>query len=526
MLHRNIGRFTGLMCACIIALAFGIQLFNARTSRAQEGRTAKGKLSSVPAEDLNWPLPPGVDKSYDAVDAKKLHRYVEELAATSDRYRDAGNQWWGRIDGTSGMTESQNWIKEKFKEIGVPTETVTLPDPKDLPKSWEVSVSANGKTVKLESSSPFIDFPRSVPTPKGDEELDAVWVSLGQPSDFLGKDIGGKAVFIYSIPQVGNLLQSSDWMEAVGRAEKAGAAAIIVDIAIPGNMHYVSHIDGGRMKDLKIPIFTIGNQDGHTVEELNAMNNGVGLKTHLRWEIEHYPDAKEDIVIGKLQGMTDENIILLAHMDGYFEGATDDASGTATVLGTAEYFARMPKEERRRTMYFISMPDHHGGDKAGTWLHENFKSILAKTAVVTNAEHVSAGDWVFDRQRTYSNAEPSLVPTNSSYPGWWGVYGSDRLAHIVAHDFATFGVPTQIGAGGMESQLTKVQFDAPSFYLVDKNFFFHSEADTPDKVVAGALRNVVQAFAKIYNDVNKLELKDLQAPPSERPGAVGSDQGQ
>ena len=177
-------------------------------------------------------------------------------------------------------------------------------------------------------------------------------------------------------------------------------------------------------------------------------------------------------------------------------------------------------------MYFISMPDHHGGDKAGTWLHENFKSILAKTAVVTNAEHVAVGNWVFDRQRTNSNDEPSLVTTNSSYPGWWGVYGSERLAHIVVHDFATFGVPTQIGAGGMESQLTKVQFDAPSFYLVDKNFFFHSEADTPDKVVAGALRNVVQAFAKIYNDVNKLELKDLQAPPSERPGAVGSDQGQ
>src|ERR1019366_6851216 len=112
----------------------------------------KGKLAPVQAEDLNWPLPPGVDKSYDAVDANKLHGYVEELAAISERYRDAGNQLWGRIDGTSSMVEAQKWLKAKFDAIpGVTTQVVTIPDPRDLPKSWEVSVLANGKTVKLES---------------------------------------------------------------------------------------------------------------------------------------------------------------------------------------------------------------------------------------------------------------------------------------------------------------------------------------------------------------------------------------
>ena len=201
----NTGKFTVLSCASVIAMTCGIELFVAGTSHAQDARprpAPKGKISTVPARPLDWPLPANVDKSYDAINGRRLHGYVEELAAISRKYRDAGNQWWGRIPGMPSGTESQNWVKEKFKEIGVPTETVTIPDPQDLPKSWEVSVSANGKTLKLESSQPIIDFPNFVTSPQGEEELDTVWVGLGQPADYIGKDVRGKAVVIYSIPVV------------------------------------------------------------------------------------------------------------------------------------------------------------------------------------------------------------------------------------------------------------------------------------------------------------------------------------
>src|SRR6202158_3133555 len=223
MSYRNFGKFTVVSCACVIALACGILLFVAGTSRAQEARprpAPKGKISTVPARPLDWPLPANVDKSYDAIDGRRLHAYVEELAVISRKYRDAGNQWWGRIPGMPSGTESQNWAKEKFKEIGVPTETVTIPDPQDLPKSWEVSVSANGKTLKLESSQPIIDFPNFVTSPQGDEELDTVWVGLGQPADYIGKDVRGKAVFIYSIATPSTLVQSAQWMGSVARAQR------------------------------------------------------------------------------------------------------------------------------------------------------------------------------------------------------------------------------------------------------------------------------------------------------------------
>lgn len=527
MLFRHVGKFTLLNCACVMALACGISLFTASASRAQDGEVrpaVKGKISKVLAKPLDWPLPPNVDKSYDAVDGKRLHRYVEELAAISDKYRDAGNQWWGRIPGMSSGTETQNWAKEKFKAIGVPTETVTIPDPQTLPKSWDVSVAVNGKTLKLDSSQPIIDFTRYMPSAQGDEEMDTVWVGLGQASDFVGKDVRGKAVYIYSIPTPSDLIQSAMWMGSVARAQRAGAKAVIIDIAIPGNMHYVSHMDG-TLRDFKIPIYTIGDQDGSAVQELNAAANGVGLKTRVRWDVQQYPDLKEDIVIGKLEGMTDENIVMIAHTDGYFEGAVDDGAGAAALLGTAEYFAKVPKEQRRRTMYFIALPDHHGGDYGGAWLHKNFQTIFAKTAVLTNSEHVAVTNPVWDRQWG-SNIEPSLIPSNSSGPSWWGVYGSDRLAHTVVDDYALFGVPTQTAGGGSAGQLARLQFDAPSFYLHNKGVYYHCEGDTPDKVPESTLRNAVQAFAKIFNDVNKIDLKDLQPPPASRPGAASLDQGQ
>jgi hypothetical protein len=47
-----------------------------------------------------------------------------------------GTNTGGRIAGMPSGTETQNWIKDKFKAMGVPYETVTIPAAADYPKSW------------------------------------------------------------------------------------------------------------------------------------------------------------------------------------------------------------------------------------------------------------------------------------------------------------------------------------------------------------------------------------------------------
>jgi hypothetical protein len=502
----------GAAAAALLATA-GTILF------AQDAAPAsKGKYSAVQAKELVWQTPAGVDPSYAAIDAKQLHEFVEQESAIGVKYRDQGHQWWGRLAGFSSGEEEQRWVEQKFKEFNVPSETHEIQmGSQDWPDSWSVTVTANGQTLNLESAYPIIDFTDHTPTPEGDLNLDTVWVGLGQESDLIGRDLRGKAVFIYSIATPSSLIQSAEWMESVARAQKAGAAAVFFDLAIPGNMKYVSHMETAR-RDIKTPIMSIGDQDGAAVQKLYADSNGQGVKTHVVWKDQHYSDMKETIVVGKLEGMTDEAIIMLAHTDGFFYGGMDDAAGTAALIGTAEYFAKLPKSQRRRTMYFIATPDHHGGDHGGRWILNNFQDIFPKTAVIVNSEHVAGTDPVWDRKWGF-RGEPSLFPTNEKFPSWWAVYGSDKLATIVRDDYALFGVPTQLHEGGSPGELGRVQFKAPSFTLHNKDVFYHADGDTPDVVPVEGLKNVVQAFCKIFNDVNQVDLNDLQAPPDRQPPA-------
>ena len=504
-----------MTCAAALALlATAAMILPAQ----DEVPASKGKYSAVAAKELVWQLPAGVDKSYAAIDAQQLHRWVEEQAQIGVNYRDEGHQWWGRLSGFPSGENENRWVEGKFKEFNVPFETHQIEmGSQDWPKSWSMTVTANGKTINLESAFPIIDFTSRVPSPEGDLNLDTVWIGLGQEADLIGKDLRGKAVFIYSIPTPNSLVQSAQWMGSVARAQKAGAALVVFDLAIPGNMKYISHMEA-TTRDIKTAIMSIGDQDGTAVEEMYAASKGQGVKTHVVWKDEHYDNMKESIVVAKLEGMTDESIIMLAHTDGLFYGGMDDAAGVAALLGTAEYFAKLPKSQRRRTMYFIATPDHHGGDHGGTWILKNFKDIFPKTAVMLNSEHLAGLDPVYDR-KWGTRGEPSLMASNEKFPSWWSVYGSDKLATIVRDDYGLFGVPTQLKEGGSPGQLAKLQFQAPSFVLHNKDIYYHADGDTPDVVPVEGLKNVVQAFCKIFNDVNKVDLKDLKAPPERQPPA-------
>lgn len=490
-------------------LALALALVCSSPSAAQP---ARDRLSRLPAADLSWPSTAPTHR-YDAIDGERMKGFVEELAAISRRSRDAGNQRWGRIAGTPSGAETQRWMADKFRQAGleVTIEEFTL-SPQTVPVAWAASIRAGDETVELTTASPIITFDRYMPSAQGSLDLEAVWVGLGMASDFVGKDVRGKAVFIYSVPTPSSLIQSASWMGSLRRAQEAGAAAILVVLAIPGNMTFVSHVQG-LSTERKVPVFTVGLDEGEKVEALNASlaaSNGT-LKARVEWHLETATDVRAANVVGMLRGQTDENIVVISHTDGYFEGANDNAAGTASMLGLAEYFASRPITDRRRNLYFIATADHHTGDKGGEWIHEHMQPVLQQAAFIANAEHVAVMEPVWDRPWG-SNVRPELYPTNQLGSSWWGVYGSDRLAAIVRDSFATFGVPTHVEQGGSAGQLRPVQWDAPSFYLHNKGVYYHASADTPAIVPAEGLRTATQAFARIVDEVNELELKELRAP--------------
>jgi hypothetical protein len=328
-----------------------------------------------------------------------------------------------------------------------------------------------------------------------------MWVSLGAEADYLGRDARGKAVFVYSIPTPSGRNHSASWSGAVARAEQHGAAAIVIVYGIPGNAT-VEPAGSGATPPAKVPVLMFGQQDGNSVREMIEQKQAP--KVRIRLTVEKKTGLKTASVWGVLPGATDENIFVMAHTEAFFEGALDNASGMATMLGLAEHFVTVPKAQRRRTMTFATTSAHHAyAPEAGIhWIHEHMPAFFAKTALIVNCEHTS------QTQAYWLGA--GLMPSNTVSARRWFVGGSDQLKSIVANAFKTFGVAIysrpEAGAGG---ELSVLDTDAPSVHIIDHTFY-HTDMDVPALVPAHGMESVARAYAKIIDQVNKVDLAVLR----------------
>src|SRR5947209_11457495 len=413
---------------------------------------------------LRWRLLPA-EQAYLSIDGNHLKQYVEDQTAISRRYRDHGHpQFWGRITGTEADAENAQWLLDKFRQIGlsdVHEQPLDLP-PQWVPASWSVAASAGGKTVALESAQPTSTSPG---TPDSGLDLEAVDVALASEGDLAGRDLRGKAVFFYSADITSRQAPISDG--AIKRIGDRGAAAIFVIVAIPGNLRTQFYPVGST-----VPTFSLGLQDGTAIRDLIGQSRGgQPLRVKIRLDVKTVPNLKTATVWGSLPGTSDETIFVVAHRDGWFEGAVDNASGVATMLGLAEYFAKIPGEQRRRTIYFLGTSGHHDNTgMTGRWLDDH-KEMLAKTALIINCEHTSA------EQLVYRGG--TIRRSNTTVPLRWYVGGSPRLEQIVVKAYEAFGVatyaepePSAAGEMGPYYQL------APPLQLIEGNLRSHYDCDT------------------------------------------------
>ena len=435
---------------------------------------------------------------YGAIDGDHLKVYVEELTAVSRRYRDAGHQFWGRIIGTEADAENAVWMADKLRAAGVPevrTQTFDLA-PQWMPRSWSVKAVAGARTIALQTAQPAYT---TRGTPAGGLDLEVVYVGLGTDADFAGRDVAGKAALIMSMPMRSTLRHSATVNGAVRRADALGAAAILVSVALPGNIRtqfYPTRTEA--------PTFSLGQQDG---DALRAMveSSGPVPRVHVALDVEMVEGLQTANVWATLPGRTDEKIVIVAHRDGWFEGANDNAAGVSTTVVLAEYFASLPRERRRRTIQFVGTPGHHNSARVGVeWIEDNAGTVLDKTVLLINAEHTGAVDlYMLGNRFEWSNRAAALM---------WGVSGSPTLRKIATDAYETFGVSTLRDAGGPVGEIRGLEEIVPSVWLIDAPEYFHSDHETAATVPAEGIEAVTRAFAKIIDEVNTLEVEELQRP--------------
>jgi hypothetical protein len=461
---------------------------------------------------LQWPLPSGAER-YRAIDGRRMHEDVVEQALISRRYRDTVHpKFWGRITGTSSDRESTEWLASKFTAAGLSDVRIQPLDlePQWMPQTWAVSVTGGGTTVGLESAQPFYG---ANTLPAAGVDVEAFYAGLGSEADFGGKDVAGKAVFVFN--QTG--LRDE---RAVRRADAKGAALILEVDMLPGNMRYQAYPSGTNA-----PAFTVGSDDGYAARDLiAAMPAGQPARVRATFDARRVPDLKSALVWGTLPGATDETIYLIAHRDGWFDAAGDNASGVASIVGLAEYFAKRPRSERRRTIVFVGLDGHHNsGPGAGVgrrWMWDNRRTLFAKTALVINAEHPSTIQTTV-RPRYYQSNDNAIVWSNTYMPQQWYAGGPSRrtLETIAVDAFHAFGASMYLDpnprppAGDLGALFRGVPGVATSEFY----HYFHTDEETPDTVPWTGLEATTRAYAKIIDEVNRLPLGELQRPEEAAP---------
>ena len=448
------------------------------------------------------------DQVYANIDGRRLKRWLNEVVAFSRRSRDDGNRYWGRISGTEYEVMAADWTERHFRRLGMTDIHRVQFDlgPQWFPLDWSLTAAAGGKKLDFPSANPGMRSPSLAGV-----EAEAVWVGLGTAADFAGRDVAGKAVVIQTMLAPGQMGNSASWEGATGRAQALGAALIVGVWGYGGNMavwqsanafQMVRNPDGTSSyvnERVTTPAFFMGFEDGRRLRDLVAAGEPVTISA--RVEAETREGLVSPSIFGTLPGTTDETIYVMAHMDGYYDAALDNASGMAVMMGLAEYFAHVPAEERRRTITFIGTAGHHVGSPNAPYLRD--QGMLEKTALMLNCEHIAPTQFVA------FNTELRL--TNTVSPRRWWVHGSEKLLDITLDAYRTFGVSV-IGAmdGRATGEMMAIDKEAPSVQLIRSPEHKHTDWDVPELVPAAGLEAAARAFAKIVDQVNTLDLDELQ----------------
>ena len=463
---------------------------------AREQKPVKEHTFDLETSYIRMPLPPG-DEKYGAIDGYRMKEHVRAITAITRKYHDAGERYWGRLPGSKADVDTEQYIAAKFRDYGLAVEMQPVAlSPQWRATDWSFVATGSGTTLTPTSIYPAED---TFNTPPAGVTLEIVWAGLGTELDFAGRDVKGKLVFMHSDPRPNAFQGTVRSNGGMQRAVQKGAAAVVVNVNIPGN------ITQTFASAPKVPTFSIGTSDA---EALKALMTRGPVTVNLKMLSEERSGLKDNNVWGTLPGATNEEIIIAAHHDSRFEGAFDNASGIATMLGLAEYFSKVPQVQRKRTIKFVSTATNQEGANAV----KARPGGLTNVALVINSEHTAV------TAISQFGASGSFKTTATSPRRWW-INGSDKFAAIVFDAYKKFGVAIWDwemydggGIGAFAREVTSIQ-------LLDSPVYHSAAADRDDNVPPPGLEAVARAYAKIIDQsgsMSRAEMQQSLAGPASR----------
>jgi hypothetical protein len=475
-------------------------------------------LAAMPGSET---LPP----EYADIDGSRLLAHVRDQVAISQRNRAEGDIVWGRVAGRSGDRMVTTYLREQFEAIGlsdIRVDTVAMPTqywPVDVELTLLASDAAGDGTKDFQFTT-AMPQPGSPATDGSGLTADFVYAGYGRDIDIAQADLTGNIAVIRGRPAQGAYNTARGVPD---RLAEAGAVAVVVILDLPIDVQTYNRAVTGTA----VPTMAIADHEGAFLESVMARAGDKPLQARMRIILEAQ-DTTTSNIIGRVDGTTDEYAVVIAHHDAYFDGAVDNASGVAAMLGLASHFAQLP-EPPRRTHIFVATGGHHaGGFPGATAFAELHLPLREKTAIVLNAEHVAAvqavqytamdeAEWGSTGGLLVSNAEiprfGSVVPENPFLLG--------QLARNLAQQRVTMLANAWSLTPGDAIPFQQRGYAVAQ--IIEVSNWYHTTADTLGIVPEQGLARATRAFAGFLHDIDQLSMVEIKVPPGGENGRPESD---
>lgn len=417
--------------------------------------------------------------AFPGAQAQTLIELATPHVQAAEKSRDT-QKLWGRIGGSEAERASARILHDQLKPY---VDRVTLEDftfNAHRPDNWKLETDS-GLLFTSAMPAPFdARFPLDTP-------LNEVVNVTGHDDWTIAKD---KWAFAEAKMPYGPARTSVRIDLLYQKAIAAGSTGFIFSLPTPpGQWQVVVPVDKPYSKPdtffensiRPIPSFCIDAEDGARLKE--AIETNKKLSSAFSYPSDIQQQALN--TVGYLEGSRKTTILLMAHLDSFFTGACDDATGLAVLVDLARRLSKIPKEQRNVSFIFAGISAHHD-EAAG--MHELIASDPERYASIESVillEHLDAqhGDM-------------------SGKAKWPRNLNNYRAAYVGDEDWPEIHNPVSklvTNTGLMTAPVTFresciadlfiVCGDKKIFCLMQSPPFYHTNHDTLDKISEEGLQN-------------------------------------
>jgi len=417
--------------------------------------------------------------------------------------RAAGDYLWGRMSGAPAYYKTASWAVDQLKDAGLADAhledfeaSLSSPIAGEARILGDSSFGEGTQDVVLQSAMAGGRGPVN-----GAITAPMIYVGHATAADLAAREVSGKIAVMH-----GSGIYGADEIGRPAALIKAGAAGVIEILDQIGNMQ---SFDGDRHGCGTSLCFTVGGADGFFLENVlgRAAAAGKIVAAKLSASSELRTGLKTANGVATLKGKTDRTIIINAHADAFFVGGDDNASGLATEIALARYFAKQPKLDH--TLVFVVSAGHHSaGMGLPSFRMKHEVDYVAKADLIVNLEHVSNIGVVRSAvTRQDDNFGLQMMATTTEYPK--AVAVSNRAPFLIdlwRQGAKCFGLAIQRTVDTLppgEMGAFKNLSDTPITQMISAGPLYHTTGETLDAVPTPGLERAARFHAYLIGASDK-----------------------